>query len=379
MASEIRVNTINNSSGLGTISISNSGQVISGITTVASLYSNTINDGPLSGSRNMIINGAMAVNQRRYTGAAGTTLTASFGPDRWVNVFSHDGAISVGQTVMNSTVGGDAYADGFQEAFILRMTTGDGTMAAAQYQIVQQYIEGYNLQGIKKGTANAKPTTLSFWVRSSTTGTYIFDLIDEDNSRHISRSYTINSANTWEKKILTFPADTTGVVPSDETLGFRMSWWLAAGSNFSSGTLNTSWAALTATDRAVGQVNGIATTGNSFMLTGVQYEVGTNASEFERRSYNHELNLCQRYFQRCHSDTYLFANNATATIYHGLSWLSMRATPTVRRESQTAYSNTSAVSIVPRDENGGRYAITVAVAGYAGAAITFTLDAEVPS
>jgi len=253
----------------------------------------------LIGARNcnMIINGAMMVNQRGFTGAAGTTTNGAYTTDRFYIQYSHDGAVSAGQTTMNSTVGGSAYADGFQNALILRVTTADASLAAGQYQRIQQPIEGYNVQGIKKGTANAQPVTLSFWVRSSTTGTYIAELEDADNTRQVSKSYTIDTANTWEKKTLTFPADTTGVFNNDNTLALALSWWLAAGSTYSGGTLNTSWAASTNANRAVGQVNLLATAGNDFFLTGVQLEVGKVATEFEHRSIGEELALCERYCQ----------------------------------------------------------------------------------
>ena len=170
-----------------------------------------------SGRKNIIINGSMVVNQRGFTGAAGTTVS-SYVTDRFAVAPSHDGVVSSGQTTMNSTVGGNAYADGFQNALILRVTTADSSLSAGQYQVIQQKVEGYNLQGIKKGTVNAQPVTLSFWCRSTTTGTYVVGLYDNDNARAVSQAYTINAANTWEKKVLTFPADATGVFDNDNAL-----------------------------------------------------------------------------------------------------------------------------------------------------------------
>jgi len=204
--------------------------------------------------------------------------------------------VSAGQTTMNSTVGGNAYADGFNSALHYRVTTADASLSASQYAVITQPIEGFNLQGFKKGTANAQQFTLSFWVRSSLTGTYIAEFYDADNTRQVSKSYTIDTANTWEKKTLTFPADTTGVFDNDNALSFYVIWWLAGGSTYSGGTLNTSWATITTANRAVGQVNFLATAGNNFFLTGVQLEVGPTATEFERRSFPQELALCQRYF-----------------------------------------------------------------------------------
>jgi len=256
----------------------------------------SINSGQLGGSRNVIINGAMVVNQRGFTGTAGTTTSFAYTTDRFRIEHSMDGAVSAGQTTMNSTVGGNAYADGFNSALHYRVTTADASLSASQFAVIAQPIEGFNVQGFKKGTANAQQFTLSFWVRSSLTGTYIADLRDNDNTRFVSKSYTIDTANTWEKKTLTFPADTTGVFDNDNGLSLVVFWWLAAGSTYSGGTLGTTWHT-TQANRAVGQVNLLATAGNNFFLTGVQLEVGPTATEFERRSIGDELALCQRYYQ----------------------------------------------------------------------------------
>jgi len=275
-----------------------------GITGVTS-----INSGQLGGSRNVIINGAMVVNQRGFTGAAGTTTDGAYTTDRFRIEYSMDGAVSAGQTTMNSTVGGNAYADGFNSALHYRVTTADASLAAGQYALIRQPIEGFNVQGFKKGTANAQQFTLSFWVRSSLTGTYICELFDVDNSRQVSKSYTIDTANIWEKKTLTFPADTTGVFDNDNGDSLRVNCWLAAGSTYSGGALNTSWASNTNANRAVAQVNLLATAGNDFFLTGVQLEVGPTATEFERRSIPQELALCQRYYAKSYKQSVVSGAN----------------------------------------------------------------------
>ena len=157
-----------------------------------------------------------------------------------------------------------------------------------------QRIEGQNLQRLEKGTSNAKSTTVSFWVKSNTTGTYVLELFDNDNNRHAAKTYTIDSANTWEKKTITFVGDTTGALDNDANRSMDVRWWLAAGSNFTSGTLPTGWASLTAANRAVGQVNLMAST-NNWYITGIQWEVGEQATPFEHRSYGDELLKCYRY------------------------------------------------------------------------------------
>jgi len=290
----------NSISGVSTISATTSMTVGTGvtITTNGIVGIASINSGQLGGSRNVIINGAMVVNQRGFTGSSGATGNTAYAIDRFRIEHTQDGAVSAGQTTMNSTFGGNAYADGFQSALHYRVTTADASLAAGQYALIRQFIEGFNVQGFKKGTANAQQYTLSFWVRSSLTGTYIVELEDFDNTRQVSKSYTIDTANTWEKKTLTFPADTTGVFDNDNNASLSVNWWFAAGSTYSGGTLNTSWASTTNANRAAGQVNFLATAGNNFTLTGVQLEVGATASEFERRSIPQELALCQRYFEK---------------------------------------------------------------------------------
>lgn len=315
-----------------------------GVTTVTATSltvngNNIASAGALS-NRNIIINGAMDINQRGFTGAAGTSVNNSYVTDRFVIDHTHDGVVSAGQTSMNSTVGGDAFADGFRNALYFTVATADASLAASQNQTIQQRIEGQNLQAIKKGTANALPVTLSFWVRSTTTGTYFAELFDLDNTRQVSQAYTINVANTWEKKVLTFPADTVGAFDNDNALSLYVVWWLAAGSSYTSGTLNTSWATVTNANRAVGQTNLLATIGNNFFLTGVQLEVGSVETPFERRSYGQELALCQRYYQKYTNLEYTFWSAAQTTFITPLSFtVPMRPTP-----NATILSNGSIVT-----------------------------------
>jgi len=302
----------------------------------------SINSGQLGGSRNVIINGAMVVNQRGFTGTAGTTTDGAYTTDRFYIAHNMDGAVSAGQTTMNSTVGGNAYADGFNSALHYRVTTADASLSSSQYASIVQGIEGFNVQGFKKGTANAQQYTLSFWVRSSLTGTYIAELYDADNTRQVSKSYTIDTANTWEKKTLTYPADTTGVFDNDNGASLYVQWFLAAGSTYSGGTLNTSWASVTDANRAAGQVNFLATAGNNFFLTGVQLEVGPTATEFERRSFGDELARCQRYY-------YTIANGnnkpiasvgawSTSAVYGIIHFpVTMRAAPAADTVTGTGY------------------------------------------
>jgi len=287
-------------------------------------------------NRNVIINGSMVVNQRGFTGSSGATANGAYTTDRFYINHSTDGAVSAGQTTMNSTVGGNAYADGFNSALHYKVTTADASLAAGQIALIIQPIEGFNVQGFKKGTANAQQFTLSFWVRSSLTGTYIAELWDNDNTRACGQAYTINAANTWEKKTLTYPADTTGVLDNDNGGSLFVQLWLAAGSSYSGGAaLQTTWAG-NSNARAVGQVNFLATVANNFFLTGVQLEVGKVATPFEHRSIGEELALCQRYFFKTFDGTTYtsgFIVNSlvghTTRIPIPMTQVPMRSTPTI--------------------------------------------------
>jgi len=358
---------------------------LSGITSI-STANLTVNgnaypsDGLLS-NRNLVINGSMVVNQRGFTGAAGATTNGSYVTDRFAINGSHDGAVSVGQTTLTSTTGGNAYTDGFQSALFFNVTTADASLSASQFQQINQFIEGYNVQGIKKGTANAQPVTLSFWCRSTTTGTYIAALGDYLNSRQVSQAYTINVANTWEKKTLTFPADASGVLNNNNARILDVKWWLAAGSNFTSGTLDTSWAAVIAANMAAGQTNLLATTGNNFWLTGVQLEVGTVATPFERRSYGDELARCQRYYYRIGGGSMRIGAGYNETTGQGTYFIqfptNMRTSVTSVEQSGTASdygiyrlgSSTGCTSVPTYEGDGGRDR-GCAVRFYASAALT---------
>jgi hypothetical protein len=245
---------------------------------------------PLS-NRNLVINGAMQVAQRA-TSVTGITTSNYYTADRW-----RLGIASAGTWTMNVDSSGPANTE-FRNSANLVCTTADSSLAAGDSFIFQQRIEGQNLQSIKKGTSAAESLTVSFYVKSSNTGTYICEFFDVDNNRQISKSYTINTANTWEKKTITVPPDTTGLFDNDNANSFQLIFWLAAGSNFTSGTLNDSaWAPSVTANRVVGQLNLANASGNYWAVTGIQLETGEVATPFEMRSYGQELALCQRYYQ----------------------------------------------------------------------------------
>jgi hypothetical protein len=229
---------------------------------------------------------------QRSTSVTGVTANGYNTADRWNVDMSSLGTWT--QSVENDAPTGS----GFRKSLKVLCTTADASPAAGDFKQIQQRIEGQNLQHILKGTSSAKELTFSFWVKSNVTGTYIVELFDVDNTRQVSKSYTINASATWEKKTITFSADTTGAFDNDNANSFQITFWLGAGTTYASGTLNTSWASKTDANRAVGQTNLAASTNNYWQITGVQLEVGSTATEFEFLPAQVELALCQRYFQR---------------------------------------------------------------------------------
>ena len=242
--------------------------------------------------RNIVINGDMSVSQRT-TSTSGVSTTGQFVLDRWKLNVDSMGAWTISQSTDVPT------GQGFASSMKWDCTTADASPSADDNIQLQQRFEGQNLQYLKKGTSSAESTTLSFWVKSNKTGTYICELRDKDNSnRHINKSYTISSANTWEKKTIAFAGDTTGTLTNDNSTSIDLNFWLAAGSTYTSGSLQTSWGASTSANRAVGQVNLADSTSNEWYITGVQLETGTTASDFEFLPVDVNTARCHRYFVR---------------------------------------------------------------------------------
>lgn len=249
----------------------------------------------VGGTKNLIINGAMQVAQRYSAGAGEGTVTGLQqgygGVDRFTFVGNTAARATVSKTNANTTP-----ENGFKSALKIDVTTADTSIASTDYHYLGYRFEGQHLQHIKKGTSSAESLTLSFWVRSPKTGTHIVQLFDNDNTRGISQAYTVSSADTWEKKTITFAGDTTGALDDDNNYSLQIYWWLLAGSDYTTGSLRTSWASWTSNGTAAGQVNVLDNTSNNFYLTGVQMEVGTNATDFEHRPYHEELHSCMRYY-----------------------------------------------------------------------------------
>jgi hypothetical protein len=242
-----------------------------------------------AGRRNLIINGAMQVAQRG-TQSTGVTGVGYQTVDRFKHWIGSLGTWTIDQST-------DA-PNNFSNSLKLTCTTADASPTGSDYHILTHYIESQNIQGHGFGTSDAKPFTLSFWVKSNKTGAATVDILQMDNSdRQFSPSYTINSADTWEYKTVTIPADASGVINSDNGGGLSIHFWLNSGGNYSSGTNKTVWGSYLAADRNASNLGVGGAVNDYFAITGVQLEVGSVATPFEHRSYGEELALCKRYYE----------------------------------------------------------------------------------
>ena len=262
----------------------------------------SINGGSGFSRRNVVINGGMQIYQRGdVTGATSHTYG---GPDRFRVARSGAGTFSQKSIGVNG-------AFGIQRALQIDCTTQSGSLAAGAFQIIQHKIEGFNAQRFEKGYPTAKQFALSFYAYSEKGGTYTVALEDANNSRYVSASYTV-TASTWQKHEVIFPADTTGKLDNDNGESLAIEWWLAAGTNYSSGTFSTSWASsVTANKVHPSQVNMGESTSNNFYLANVQLEVGSVCTPFEWKSFTEDLTDCQRYYRRWQAASSGFIGNGT--------------------------------------------------------------------
>ena len=285
--------------------------------------------------RNLIINGGMDLAQRGTSVSSLTSSSTYQTIDRYATELGSNGTWTQSQSTDVPT------GQGFAKSLKMDCTsTGSGG-----YLHITQRFEGQNLQYLKKGTSSAESLTLSFWVKSAKTGTYIAEFRDTDNTRNISKSYTISSANTWEKKTITYPGDTSGAFGNDNGASLELNLWLASGSNNTSGTLQTNWASQVSANRAVGQVNLADSTSNEWYITGVQLEAGEVASDFEFLPVDVNLARCQRYYQIIADRNQIGERMAiicgsavnSANVYAGIQFITpMRASATAISTSVSA-------------------------------------------
>ena len=323
--STIKVNKIENTAtSNGGIAIDASGHVqIDGV--------QLPNDGTLS-NRNLIINGAMQVAQR------GTSATGVGNGDTGYNTvdrikWAESGAPTCEFTISQSTTA----PDGFSNSYRLDTTTAQSSIAAADAVYIDHRIEAQNLQQLAYGTSAAKSITISFYVKSTVTGTYAVWLYNQDGGAACTNTYTISSANTWEYKTFTVAGDTSNSINNDNGTGLFVRFVLCAGTDFTSGTASATWASASVTDsnRFVGHTANIANaTSDDWAITGVQLEVGEKSSSFEHRSYSDELQRCLRYYNMVAegsgapiSNMQLYASNNFYGVYRFP--VAMRSAPTV--------------------------------------------------
>ena len=307
-------------------------------TTVVNLTATgTVNVGggnisPQTGFKNRIINGAMTIDQRNagaaVTNTGGITV---YGVDR----FAADNGTDAVYTVQQVT---DA-PSGFISSAKVTVTTADASIGASQTSSFLQAIEGYNLADLGWGTASAQTVTMSFWVKSSLTGTFGGALRGAASTRSYPFTYTISAANTWEQKVITIVGETTGTWNNTNGVGVQVLFGLAVGSTFS-GTPGA-WASASLRS-ATGATNILSTLSATWYITGVQLERGSVATPFEFRSIGTETELCQRYYQKSAATNVVPANggtslmtigNAWGTSFVRAAWISfpvvMRASPTI--------------------------------------------------
>ena len=318
-------------------------------------------EGSLSG-RNVIYNGAMNVAQRATSATGLGSGAGYFTCDRW----SITGTASAGRLTMTQESDGPS---GFANSMKLACTTADTSVAAGEKLILRQILEGQDLQQFAKGTSDAKEFTVSFYVKGNASATYVFELFDSDNTRQISKTFSVTT--DWTRVILTFPADTTGAFSDDNGISLYAQIWLHAGSDFTSGTLNSSaWAAQTVANRASSSATSFFdSTARTFFITGVQLEVGDTATDFEHRSFGDELARCQRYYW------YLgkAANKVLIGGYHGgaaddyggfITYpVQMRTTPAFTKNGTWTVSNCSQPNCVFFDDRSGTLYAAVSGAG----------------
>ena len=251
--------------------------------------SDGVSSAGLYGFKNKIINGSMVIDQRNAGASVTPTSTITYTLDRWAAVISQASKFTVQQNAASVTppVGFSNYL-GITSSSAYSALTGD-------YFFVQQVIEGFNASDLAWGTASAQTVTLSFWVRSSLTGTFSGALRNSAQNRSYPFTYTISAANTWEQKSVTIAGDTSGTWVTNNGAGIYISLNLGAGATFS-GTASA-WAAGNFTS-ATGATSVVGTSGATFYITGVQLEKGSTATSFDYLDYGRSLAQCQRYYER---------------------------------------------------------------------------------
>ena len=273
---------------------------------------------------------------QRSTSTASITGNGYHTIDRMNSIISNQGTWTQSQSTDVPT------GQGFAKSLKMDCTTADASPAASDIVRVQQAIEGQNLQYLKYGTSSAESTTLSFWVKSNKTGTYVIQLLNGAVSRQVGKTYTISSADTWEKKTITFPGDTSTALDNDNSAELYVQFCLGTGSDRSSGTLSSTWKSFVSADQFAGQTVNLAdSTSNEWYITGVQLEAGQVASDFEFLPYDVNKNRCLRYYEKIASGTphalTVGANYTSTDVYSVLTFFPKRTAPSLDQETGSNY------------------------------------------
>jgi len=285
--------------------------------------------GAASGSfgvgRNVLVNGAMNVAQRA---TSATGLGGNADSYHTIDRFKLGAeGTTAGRLTMTQDSSGPS---GFANSLKLACTTADTSIGSGELLVLSQIIEGQDLQRFAKGTSDAKPFAVSFYVKGNASATYVCELFDGDNSRHVCKTFSVTT--DWTRVELSFPADTTGAFDNDNAASLYLQIFLHAGSNFNSGTLPATWASKTNANRAAGGGSFFDSTARTFFITGIQLEE-TSVTDFEHRTFGDELARCQRYTYVVKGDDddhtgYIGYSESTANARFGvLHPVPMRAAP----------------------------------------------------
>ena len=302
------------------------------------LADNLPTEGSLSG-RNVLINGAMNVAQRA---TSATGLGGNADSYHTIDRFKLGAeGTTAGRLTMTQDSSGPS---GFANSLKLACTTADTSIGSGELLVLSQIIEGQDLQRFAKGTSDAKPFAVSFYVKGNASATYVCELFDGDNSRHVCKTFSVTT--DWTRVELSFPADTTGAFDDDNGASLYLQIFLHSGSSFNSGTLPATWASKTNANRAVGGGSFFDSTARTFFITGVQLEAGSQASPFEHTSHTDEFLRCARYYFKNLAPVYTtqYGSNAICTTEFPVP---MRNTPALSVVSGTAPTALAGNSYAP--------------------------------
>ena len=280
-------------------------------------------------NRNMIINGDMAVAQRATSATGLGASTGYHTVDRFVTEFTTSGRMTQSQAAITDLAG-------FKYALKCDCTTADTSVDAAEYTLINQRMEGYTVNRLASGTSSAKSSTVSFYVKGNANATYVVELL-KAGDRHINKTFSVTTS--WSRVSITFDGDTTTQLAQDNTQELSVNIWIHAGSNYTSGSLQTSWGAYTAANRAVGISSFFDSTDRELFITGMQYELGEVATPFEHETFADNLAKCQRYFYKYISNhdygplgangMQINTNSSSGVMYQGQHPVTMRTGPTM--------------------------------------------------